>query len=689
MAEAAFDYLNNADLPGLPVAVQADCLKSWARLEAKRAAAGASLIGAFYASDGPAADGQRSVAAWLTRFTRCTKAAARGQVAASHRVRERRHVGEALAAGAISESYGKWIGDAVKLFDPVDRDAIEEILVDAAVAGALEEDLTKLAAAALRRLQPGGLERDEARAHAERGLTLSKTFGEVGRLNGDLDAEATALAETVIGALSNKIGPEDDRTLRQRRHDALAEACRRLIASDLLPERGGSKPHLKADIDLATLLRLPGSADAVESWIEQQAAALTRARINAAGTRELLADQPAQTLPPGLARTDQSRAGQSTDDQDGTAQPVLPGLGEGATLAGIGPIGDRLAGALACDATITPTVTGRVDREALAAMTDDWLRAHGMCAHPADEIGCDCALRHGLTAASHRRLQQTMLRWAIRVLSGPSGLASYLRTGLLDGPLAGSSIVLDVGADDKTVPAALDRAVRRRDARCRFPGCDHPAELSQVHHITARADGGPTELWNLVTCCSFHHLIVVHTWGWQLRLNPDGTTTATGPDGRVLHEHDPPGDPPYTPPEPPRPLDERLTQYAHRTALPGAAMSASDVAAALASRSRARRCRGGVQTPPATRPRKASRAPPPSTEVLSVHFHRRRQQGTHRHVHSGQRDPLHTDDLPIGPENWSYWAANDRYWRSARPATGSRTCCLWTYRLNSRSHLLL
>jgi hypothetical protein len=65
-----------------------------------------------------------------------------------------------------------------------------------------------------------------------------------------------------------------------------------------------------------------------------------------------------------------------------------------------------------------------------------------------------------------------------------------------------------------------------------------------VHHITARADGGPTELWNLLTCCSFHHLIVVHTWGWQLSCNADGTTTAVGPDGRVLHEHDPPGDPP-------------------------------------------------------------------------------------------------------------------------------------------------
>ncbi|MCW2904860.1 MAG: hypothetical protein JWO67_7125, partial [Streptosporangiaceae bacterium] len=39
-------------------------------------------------------------------------------------------------------------------------------------------------------------------------------------------------------------------------------------------------------------------------------------------------------------------------------------------------------------------------------------------------------------------------------------------------------------------------------------------------------------------------LITVHTWGWQINLNPDGTTTATGPDTRTLHENHPPGDPP-------------------------------------------------------------------------------------------------------------------------------------------------
>jgi hypothetical protein len=42
MAEAAFDFFNNEDVPGLPVAVQAESLRAWARLEAKQTAARAA-----------------------------------------------------------------------------------------------------------------------------------------------------------------------------------------------------------------------------------------------------------------------------------------------------------------------------------------------------------------------------------------------------------------------------------------------------------------------------------------------------------------------------------------------------------------------------------------------------------------------------------------------------------------------
>ena len=40
---------------------------------------------------------------------------------------------------------------------------------------------------------------------------------------------------------------------------------------------------------------------------------------------------------------------------------------------------------------------------------------------------------------------------------------------------------------------------------------------------------------------TFHHLIAVHQWDWNLTLHSDGTITARGPDGaRILRSHGPP-----------------------------------------------------------------------------------------------------------------------------------------------------
>ena len=59
-----------------------------------------------------------------------------------------------------------------------------------------------------------------------------------------------------------------------------------------------------------------------------------------------------------------------------------------------------------------------------------------------------------------------------------------------------------------------------------------------IHHIIPRSQGGATKLTNLLLLCTFHHLILIHRWGWTITLNADGTTTATSPTShRVLHSH--------------------------------------------------------------------------------------------------------------------------------------------------------
>jgi hypothetical protein len=306
----------------------------------------------------------------------------------------------------------------------------------------------------------------------------------------------------VLEALGKKAGPEDTRTAAQRRHDALEEACRRLIAAGMVPGRAGQPTHAQVHITLSQLRNLPGASDAEAAW---RAAAAARG-------------------PGWLAGPD--------------------------------------ADAAACDATLAPIVTGHVDEAALSRLVELFLTSHATTGgHEGRTSGCRCGgCRCGgcagrahtpLPAETLARLRGSLLAVATDVVSGPGGLASWLRQSLLAGsPGAGPSLPLDVpipldtGQAEPAIPAHLRRAVTTRHPCCAFPGCDQPASCCQIHHLIPRSAGGATVLPNLVPLCAFHHLTVIHRWGWTLRLHPHGATTATSPDGRTLHSHGPPGNGP-------------------------------------------------------------------------------------------------------------------------------------------------
>ncbi len=93
------------------------------------------------------------------------------------------------------------------------------------------------------------------------------------RLDGDLTPDAAGAVSAVLDALGGKAGPEDTRTVGQRRHDALAEACRRLLAAGLLPGRTGGDTRAEVVIGLRDLRALPGAAQLEQDWIARAAAA--------------------------------------------------------------------------------------------------------------------------------------------------------------------------------------------------------------------------------------------------------------------------------------------------------------------------------------------------------------------------------------------------------------------------------
>ncbi len=93
---------------------------------------------------------------------------------------------------------------------------------------------------------------------------------------------------------------------------------------------------------------------------------------------------------------------------------------------------------------------------------------------------------------------------------------------------------LDLGRAARLVSTAQRRALVLRDQGCRFPGCDRPPQWTDAHHLVPWANGGPTNLDNLVSPCRWHHT-AVHEGGWTLHLDTlANTVTATRPDRQPL-----------------------------------------------------------------------------------------------------------------------------------------------------------
>ncbi|MFI5559808.1 DUF222 domain-containing protein [Amycolatopsis japonica] len=80
---------------------------------------------------------------------------------------------------------------------------------------------------------------------------------------------------------------------------------------------------------------------------------------------------------------------------------------------------------------------------------------------------------------------------------------------------------LDVGRMKRFVTPGQRRALNIRDGGCAFPGCHRAPKHCHAHHIRHWADGGQTDLRNLVLLCSFHHRLI-HHGDWQVRMAPEG-----------------------------------------------------------------------------------------------------------------------------------------------------------------------
>lgn len=268
MLEQALGYLAAADAAELTTSEQADSLRALERAGARHAAARARMLSAFTAGNGCQDDGHGSARAWLRWQTRITRAAAAGAVGSARRLAAHTVIAGALAEGELSESWARQIcAWTERLPEDTRRDA-DAILVQAARSGADLPDLAGLAEEMYRRAAGPDAAGD---GFEDRYFRLGLTFRGAGRAEGDLTPGCAAALSTVLDALGRKAGPEDDRTVAQRRHDALQEACRRLIAAGMVPDRAGQPTHIQVHLSLSQLRSLPGAPEAEREWAAARA----------------------------------------------------------------------------------------------------------------------------------------------------------------------------------------------------------------------------------------------------------------------------------------------------------------------------------------------------------------------------------------------------------------------------------
>jgi hypothetical protein len=107
--------------------------------------------------------------------------------------------------------------------------------------------------------------------------------------------------------------------------------------------------------------------------------------------------------------------------------------------------------------------------------------------------------------------------------------------------LTGRSGLGPPGPTDGYRPAAeLDRWVRARDRRCRFPGCRRRVPRGgELDHDRPYPDG-PTSAENLTGFCTRHHRGKHQAPGWRHALLPDGTLTVSTPTGLTAVTTPPP-----------------------------------------------------------------------------------------------------------------------------------------------------
>lgn len=151
-------------------------------------------------------------------------------------------------------------------------------------------DLDKLAQRARHEADPEGFARDVEEDFEQRQLFISRVRN-LYLVDATLDAEGGSALKTAVETLAKRHSPDDQRSPRQRRADALVELIHHALDEGRLPRRHGVRPHVTLTTTLETLkAELGAPAAELEQGMLVSSKTVERLACDCTMSRVLLAD---------------------------------------------------------------------------------------------------------------------------------------------------------------------------------------------------------------------------------------------------------------------------------------------------------------------------------------------------------------------------------------------------------------
>jgi hypothetical protein len=236
------------------------------------------------------ADGTATVVTWISRTCGMSATSAADRLCVGEQLEALPKIAEALSSGDIGYQSASLLchlrdqlGDKRDLFD---EDEMLELARRHSVF-----NLRQLCRYARHVADPDGFFNDAEADYTRRELHISQMPDGMHAIDGLLDPAGGAALRTALESLAKRLGPDDDRTHKQRMADSLAELANHALDEGRLPRRNGVKPHVSVTTTLEGLKNEVGAPAAdLELSLPISTRTLERLACDCTISRVLLAD---------------------------------------------------------------------------------------------------------------------------------------------------------------------------------------------------------------------------------------------------------------------------------------------------------------------------------------------------------------------------------------------------------------